>query len=196
MKTYPTLCVRVFAVSVLMLLVAGNAFSGTLDRGAMQERYNGSAKDMLRVPGVVGTYEQNALNLLQQSGLAVKIKRITEDLPKYAGKEGMVISQAPLSGGIAMIGSTVTVTVYKKNDGYDGGYSTPFIGTGAGTEPPADSWGGGESYSGSGTTGTEPTYDGSWPSDSSGGSWPPTEPGATEGEGGVPAPGADGSSGY
>jgi len=189
MKSHLTLRVSVFAVSVLLLLTTGSAFCGTLDRGAMQERYNQSAKDMLRVPGVVGSYEQNALSLLQQSGLTVKIKRITKDLPKYAGQEGKVISQAPLSGGIAMIGSTVTITVYKKNEGYDGGYySTPPMGTGGETGPPADSWSGSESFSGGSSTGSEPTYDGGWPSDSTGESWRPTEPGATEGGGFAPAP--------
>ena len=51
-------------------------YGGPLDRDPMQERYNPAAKDMLRVPGVVGSYEQEALGSLQQAGLSVSIKRI------------------------------------------------------------------------------------------------------------------------
>ena len=205
MRIILRLPVRFCTVGVLILLSAGGALGGSLDRGAMPERYNGATKDMLRVPGVVGSYEQDALSLLQQSGLAVKIKRITKDLAKYEGQEGKVIGQNPMSGGLAMIGSTVTLTVYKKNEGYDGGHATPPAGTWGETEPPAGTWGEtetpagtwGETETPAGEGGFEPysgedesSYDGSWPSDSSG-DGAPTSSGTT-GEGEVtpaPAPG-------
>ena len=195
MRIILRLPVRFCTVGVLILLSAGGALGGSLDRGAMPERYNGATKDMLRVPGVVGSYEQDALSLLQQSGLAVKIKRITKELAKYEGQEGQVIGQNPMSGGLAMIGSTVTLTIYKKNEGYDGGYATPPAETWGETEPPAGTWGEAETPAGEG--GLEPysgedgsSYDGSWPSDSSG-DGAPTSSGTT-GEGEVtpaPAPG-------
>lgn len=104
--------VIVFAsfMSVLFLPVTG--FSGPLDRGSMQERYNPAAESMLRVPGVVGMYEQDARAYLQQSGLAVDVEHIKNPDSKYEGKEGMVIKQDPSTGGIAMLGASVTITIY------------------------------------------------------------------------------------
>lgn len=120
----------VLNVSLGYMLAIPSVFAGPLDRGPMQQRYNPAAESMLRVPGVVGMYEQEALFMLQQSGLAVSIKRITRDDPKYRGKEGQVVRQDPATGGVAMIGSTVAITVYKRGDAYqDGGYD--------------DQWGGG-----------------------------------------------------
>jgi len=113
----------VVVAGLLILPVLG--ITGPLDRGPMQERDNPAAKDMLRVPGVVGSYEQEALGSLQQAGLSVNVKRITKDDPKYEGKEGTVISQVPSAGGVAMVGSSVSITVYKTGQGYQhegGGY--------------------------------------------------------------------------
>jgi len=112
----------VFVPIMGVLLAPALASAGPLDRGPMQERYNPAAKDMLRVPGVVGSYEQEALGSLQQAGLSVNVKRITKDDPKYAGKEGMVINQVPSAGGVAMVGSSISITVYKKGQGNQGGY--------------------------------------------------------------------------
>jgi len=98
------------------------ATAGPLDRGPMQQRYNPAAENMMRVPGVVGVYEEEALSLLQQAGLAVTIKRITRKDPKYRGKEGKVVKQVPSAGGVAMVGSTVVITVYGRGQGLQGGF--------------------------------------------------------------------------
>ena len=183
MKYFPNSCGGIFLVFTLLFSLCGSAFGSSLDRGSMQERYNPTTKDMLRVPGVVGSSEQDALNLLQQSGLSVKIKRITRDLPKYTGQEGLVIKQEPSSGGLAMIGSLVTLTIYKKYVGVEGGYPDSSTGSWGDSEPSSGSWGGsdsaGDSWDGApaaGSDGSAPSYDGSWPSDSSGGGWSPVVP--------------------
>lgn len=101
------------ALLVIALLVGAGASAGPLDREPSQHRYNPAAENMLRVPGVVGLDEGQALDVLQQAGLAVKVKRIKEDHPRYSNKEGQVVAQVPAAGGVAMVGSTVAITVYK-----------------------------------------------------------------------------------
>ena len=99
-----------FSAAALMVPVTG--FAGALDRGAPQQRYNQAADEMIRVPGTVGMYEQDAQAALQQAGVSANIqyeKKYKEDL---AGMEGTVIDQEPGAGGITMLGSTVTITVY------------------------------------------------------------------------------------
>ena len=120
----------IVAVTAGILVSPALGFAGPLDREPPQQRFNPAAENMLRVPGVVGTYENEAMSSLQQAGLAVDVKRITKVDSQYEGKEGMVIKQVPSSGGMAMIGSSVTLTVYFP----------------PGTEIPAstDVWSGGE----------------------------------------------------
>jgi len=135
--------IKVVAVALIGVASASQvAVAGALDRGPMQQRYNPAAENMMRVPGVVGVYEQDALSMLQQAGLAVTVKRITKDNPKYRGKEGQVVSQVPAAGGVAMVGSTVVITVYKRGQGYqDSGYGDQWGGgddTGGWTPPPPD----------------------------------------------------------
>ncbi|MDT8367467.1 MAG: PASTA domain-containing protein, partial [bacterium] len=94
------------------LLLPAAGLGGALDRGPSQQRYNQAADEMIRVPGVVGMYESDAMAILQQAGVAPNIeyaRKFEEDL---TGREGTVIDQEPGAGGITMLGSTVTITVY------------------------------------------------------------------------------------
>lgn len=102
-----------FLVSALAIMtICAGAWAGALDRRAPQQRYNQAADEMIRVPGVIGMWEQDALAVLQQSGVVPSIeyeKKFKKDL---AGKEGTVIEQVPGAAGITMLGSTVSITVY------------------------------------------------------------------------------------
>ena len=62
---------------------------------------------------MVGLYEDEAMMALQQAGLAVSVKRIKQDDVRYRHREGRVVRQKPGAGGVAMVGSTVVITVYK-----------------------------------------------------------------------------------
>jgi len=97
----------------LVLLVAAGVNAGPLDREPGQ-RQNPAAENMLRVPGVVGLYEDEAMAALQQAGLGVRLERIMDDDPRYRNREGRVVRQVPGTGGVAMVGSTVVITVYKE----------------------------------------------------------------------------------
>ncbi len=161
-------------------LLIDNAQAGPLDREPMEQRYNPAAENMLRIPGVVGMFEQDARDMLQQAGLAVDVRYIKEG-NKYAGKEGTVVKQVPSVGGVAMLGSSVTLTVYMppgftpgeggdgeenygEQEGYpDGGHGEWDENTGDETVP---DWGG------------APT-----------GEWTPPQNPLTAPSGGVPAPG-------
>jgi hypothetical protein len=93
-------------------LKPGLVSAGALDRGPMPERYNPVAQEMLRIPGVVGLYEREALSLLQQAGLSPDIEYIRKEKTDFAGREGTVVAQDPGAGGVAMLGSIVAVTIY------------------------------------------------------------------------------------
>ena len=100
-------------LGLTLVLAAGPGQAGPLDREPAQQRYNPAAETMLRVPGVVGLYEDEALAVLQQAGLGVRLERITADDPRYRDREGRVVRQVPDTGGVAMVGATVVITVYK-----------------------------------------------------------------------------------
>ncbi len=100
-------------LGLVLLVAAAGVNAGPLDREPGQ-RQNPAAENMLRVPGVVGLYEDEAMAALQQAGLGVQVKRIAEDDPRYRSREGRVVRQVPGAGGVAMVGSTVVITVYKE----------------------------------------------------------------------------------
>lgn len=112
------------ATLLVMFILVGNALAGPLDRMS-EPRTNPAVDDMLRIPGVVGLSRSEALMTLQQAGLnpILKIERIKS--PKYEGMEGKVIEQSPNPGGVAMIGSSVSIRLYLP-PGYE--------------EPAADTW--------------------------------------------------------
>ncbi|HOO46085.1 MAG TPA: PASTA domain-containing protein [Deltaproteobacteria bacterium] len=99
------------ATLLVMFMLVGNAFAGPLDRMS-EPRTNPAVDDMLRIPGVVGLSRSEALITLQQAGLnpIIKIERIKS--PKHEGMEGKVIEQSPNPGGVAMIGSSVSIRLY------------------------------------------------------------------------------------
>ena len=166
MKLYRVVIVTLF---ISGLLSPALVLAGALDRGPMQQRYNPAAEEMIRIPGVVGMYEQDALAVLQQAGVDPEIrydKKYNEDLE---GKEGTVIDQDPGAAGVSMLGSIVTITVYwpasmgeePGSGDYGGQYSDDGggqWGEPAGTAPPsyqepAPQWGGGsQPASGAGWT--------------------------------------------
>lgn len=90
------------------------ALAGPLDRqsGDYEYRTNPAVDDMLRVPGVIGMAYQDAMQVMQQAGLNPRMKKITQADKRYDGQEGLVVAQTPLPGGVAMIGSSVTVICY------------------------------------------------------------------------------------
>ncbi len=100
-----------FVMILLTCLSLGPALAGPLDRTS-EPRTNPVVDDMLRIPGVVGLSKQEAMSTLQQAGLSpiIKTKRTTNN--KHKGMEGKVISQIPYPGGVAMIGSSVTINIY------------------------------------------------------------------------------------
>lgn len=136
---------RFFAATMVMLLIfAPPLLAGPLDRSDMGPRVNPATNDMLRVPGVVGMDPQSALAELQQAGLNPRVHSVQRTIKKYAGQEGTVVKQMPAAGGMAMLGSSVSITVYEpggtapgadspdqgapptEQGGYDGGdASTP-----------------------------------------------------------------------
>ncbi|NOZ37900.1 MAG: PASTA domain-containing protein, partial [Gammaproteobacteria bacterium] len=110
----------------------------------MQPRNNPAASSMIRVPGVLGQSERYALETLQRAGLNVNTKYIRQPVKKYAGRSGMVVKQTPSAGGISMLGSSVTIMIYKVEDkpidksagGYDdaGGYDNAGSGNAGGDD--------------------------------------------------------------
>ena len=100
---------------VITFLIVGlplPGWAGALDRGPAQQRYNQAADEMIRVPGVVGMWESDAMAVLQQSGVVPNIEYSRKYREDLAGREGTVINQEPGAAGITMLGSTVTITVY------------------------------------------------------------------------------------
>ncbi len=100
------------ALTLGAALFAAPATSGPLDRQNTGPRVNPAADKMMRVPGVVGMRHQDAMMALQQAGLSAFVKEIRNYDKRHEGKEGLVISQMPLAGGVAMIGSSVTIVSY------------------------------------------------------------------------------------
>ena len=133
------------AVLVLVLAVAADPLcAGPLDRGPMAPRVNPATNDMLRVPGVVGMDRQGALATLEQAGLNPRIHELRKVTKRYAGREGTVVRQLPLPGGMAMLGSSVSITVY------DPGGSEGGVGAGGPpAQPPSYPDNGGPGYDGS-----------------------------------------------
>ncbi|MFW6324889.1 MAG: hypothetical protein ACOC0U_07490, partial [Desulfovibrionales bacterium] len=99
---------------MLMFFAAIQASAGPLDRDP-GPRYNPAADNMLRVPGVVGYHLHSGLAILQQSGLTPHVKTIRSVKKKYKGREGTIVDQTPSGGGVAMLGSSVTVVHYDPN---------------------------------------------------------------------------------
>ncbi|MEJ2346410.1 MAG: PASTA domain-containing protein [Gammaproteobacteria bacterium] len=105
---------------LVLLFAAAPLMAGPLDRTDAGPRINPATNNMLRVPGVVGMDYQNALATLQQAGLNPRLHTIRRPTDKYAGREGTVVRQLPVAGGMAMLGSSVSITVYAP-----GGASAP-----------------------------------------------------------------------
>ncbi|HHO75931.1 MAG TPA: PASTA domain-containing protein [Deltaproteobacteria bacterium] len=112
------------ALLLVMFMLGGNALAGPLDRMS-EPRTNPAVDDMLRIPGVVGLNRSEALITLQQAGLNPVLKIVRSGNSELQGMEGKVIEQSPNPGGVAMIGSSVTVKLYLP-PGYE--------------EPAADTW--------------------------------------------------------
>lgn len=100
-------------ILLLAALVAAAAWAGPLDRNDTGPRVNPETTNMLRVPGVIGLDYQSALAALQQAGLNPRPSFIRHPDSRYQGEEGDVIGQLPLPGGMAMLGSSVTIRVYQ-----------------------------------------------------------------------------------
>ncbi len=152
-------------VGVTLCYTAPVVLAGPLDRGEMQPRNNPAANSMIRVPGVLGQSEQSALEILQRAGLNVNTKYISQSIEKYAGRSGMVVKQTPSAGGISMLGSSVTIMIYKVEDN---------------KPEPAGESGGGYDNSGYDSGGSNGSYDGSG-YDSGGSSGGDDNPGGNSG---------------
>jgi len=134
---------HLIAMLLFMFMLSGNALAGPLDRMS-EPRTNPAVDDMLRIPGVVGLSRMEALTTLQQAGLNPMLKIVRREKSKLQGMEGKVIAQDPNPGGVAMIGSSVTVELYLP-PGYE--------------EPAADAWQG-DPYQDQGGV-----YEEQWPED-------------------------------
>lgn len=97
------------AVLGLWAMCAG---AGPLDRYDYEPRRNPAADTMIRVPGVLGMDPQSAMQALQQAGLHPFLKAEKKFNPQYQGREGTVVKQIPGPGGMAILGSSVTITYY------------------------------------------------------------------------------------
>ncbi|MEJ2508185.1 MAG: PASTA domain-containing protein [Gammaproteobacteria bacterium] len=163
-----------------LLCVSAPLVAGPLDRTDMGPRVNPATNDMLRVPGVVGMDYQSAVGALQQAGLNPRVNKLHKKTKEYAGEEGMVVKQVPSAGGAAMLGSSVSITVYLPGnmalgqghlpaggapapypDDGSGGYGSPGAdpaADGQGDSPnEGDASGGGADQFGSGTWGEPAT---------------------------------------
>ncbi len=123
------------AAAILLLIVSSPLLAGPLDRSDVGPRVNPATNDMLRVPGVVGMDPQSALAALQQAGLNPQVHTVRQTMKIYAGQEGTVVKQLPGAGGVAMLGSSVGITVYEP-----GGSAPGAAGPDRGT-PPTDQYG-------------------------------------------------------
>lgn len=117
--------------------MAGSLSAGALDRQNVQPRTNPVTQSMIRVPGVVGQVQANAMAAIQQVGLNVSVlpaQKLPKGMAGAAGMEGKVVSQTPTAGGMAMYGTTVTLYVWKPGEtttGADSTYGGAPYGTGA-----------------------------------------------------------------
>ncbi|MFP4516592.1 MAG: hypothetical protein ACLFNV_07345 [Desulfovibrionales bacterium] len=106
---------RIFCTAcVLLLAVIVPVWAGPLDRHA-EPRHNPAADSMLRVPGVVGYDLHSGLAVLQHSGLTPHVKTVRSVKKEYKGREGTIVEQKPSAGGVAMLGSSVTIVHYDPN---------------------------------------------------------------------------------
>lgn len=124
---------------LVLLPFAGALSAGPLDRQNVQQRSNPVTQSMIRVPGVVGQEQAQAMMSIQAVGLNVSVKK-AKSLPKgvkgAAGMEGRVVEQTPTAGGMAMYGTTVTLSVWKPGQSAAGtGTSTGTASWGAGSSP-------------------------------------------------------------
>lgn len=121
---------RLALAALLTLGGLASVEAGPLDRFSQEPRRNPAADNMLRTPGVVGLDYQGAVGVLQQAGLNPVPKYVRKVKKAYAGREGQVVLQTPAAGGVAMLGSSVSITVYdppsKSGPGYSDPYSTPY----------------------------------------------------------------------
>ena len=118
--------------------------AGPLDRMDTGPRVNPATNDMLRVPGVVGMDYQSALATLEQAGLNPRVHMLHKQNGKYAGQEGTVVKQLPVAGGMAMLGSSVSISVFAPDNGRGAGNGMPDQG------PPYDQGNGGSNMGGAG----------------------------------------------
>lgn len=95
------------------LVLAGAAQAGPLDRASTGPRDNPAANSMLRVPGALGQDCNSALATVQAAGLNPMVRYIKEKDDRYEGREGLIVAQVPSAGGMAMIGSSVSLTCYR-----------------------------------------------------------------------------------
>lgn len=98
---------------------AGSLSAGPLDRQSVQPRTNPVTQSMIRVPGVVGQVQANAMATIQQVGLNVSVmpaQKLPKGMAGATGMEGKVVSQTPTAGGMAMYGTTVTLYVWKPGE--------------------------------------------------------------------------------
>ncbi len=192
-KTIRKNLLTTWLVGVTLCFTSSVALAGPLDRGDVQSRQNPAASSMIRVPGVLGQSERYALETLQRAGLNVKTKYIRQSMKKYVSRNGKVVKQIPSAGGLAMLGSSVSITIYKvdgepideSGDG-GGGYGGSDYGSGSGGSYGGSGYGGGGSGGGYGGSG----YGGSGSGDGYGGSGDGT--GGSSGSG-YGDPGGDGS---
>ena len=98
-------------IAALLMMAATISAAGPLDR-TPEARSNPAVDDMMRIPGVVGQSRSEACMILQQAGLNPEIKLVKRAPSQNQAMECKVISQSPLPGGVAMIGSTVEITIY------------------------------------------------------------------------------------
>ena len=103
---------------LLFCLLAALPAIGTaspLDRQDLGRPANPSANDMLRIPGVIGMTYREATATLQQAGLNPRVHVIRHRVTQYTGQEGLVVRQTPTGGGVALLGSSVSIRVYAPN---------------------------------------------------------------------------------
>jgi len=119
---------------VIILSLTDLLFAGVLDRQNVQPRTNDATKSMIRVPGVVGQDQASAMSALQQAGLNISVleaKKMPKGMEGATNMEGKVVDQTPVSGGMAMYGTTVSIYVWKPKE-------VPSYG---GEIPASNSWG-------------------------------------------------------
>jgi hypothetical protein len=135
---------------VIILSLTDLLYAGVLDRQNAQPRTNDATKSMIRVPGVVGQDQASAMSALQQAGLNISVleaKKMPKGMEGAANMEGKVVDQTPVSGGMAMYGTTVSIYVWKPKE----------VPSSGGEIPAGNSWGTGN-YSSSNPS--QSTYSG------------------------------------